>query len=230
MENDAQKMCESRSKKNSTNLQLVVAYCNGPKIWGVVLIMRCPFCGHCDQKVLDSRPGQDAESIRRRRECTSCGRRFTTHERAERPRLFVVKRGGLREDYSREKVFDSMRIAARKRPITVEALRAAATRIEHDLMADGEEEVSTRSIGGRVLRELAAMDTVAYVRFASVYQEFETVSDFAEMVERVQAEAALAPFRHLQRELIGQEDLAGPLDRSGGVPGQTNRIQEEAVI
>lgn len=164
--------------------------------------MRCPFCGYDDLKVLDSRPVPDGESIRRRRECLKCARRFTTVERAERPRLFVVKRDGGREEFSRDKVFESMRIAARKRPVPTELLREAVGRIERDLFQEFEDEVSTKEVGGRVLRELAVVDTVAYVRFASVYQEFETVADFAAVVEKVQREEALAPFRGLQEALL----------------------------
>lgn len=164
--------------------------------------MRCPFCGYEDLKVLDSRPVPDGEAIRRRRECLSCARRFTTVERAERPRLFVVKRDGTREEFSREKVFDSMRIACRKRPISVETLRDAVARIERDLFREFDDELASKEVGGRVMRELSTIDTVAYVRFASVYQEFETVADFAQLVEKVQREEALAPFRGLQETLL----------------------------
>ncbi|MGV3614371.1 MAG: transcriptional regulator NrdR [Fimbriimonas sp.] len=163
--------------------------------------MRCPFCGYDDLKVLDSRPVPDGETIRRRRECLSCARRFTTVERAERPRLFVVKRDGGREEFNREKAFESMRIACRKRPVSIETLREAVGRIERDLFQEVEDEVTTKEVGGRVMRELSTIDTVAYVRFASVYQEFETVADFAAMVEKVQQEEALAPFR-LQESLL----------------------------
>ena len=164
--------------------------------------MKCPYCGNDDLKVLDSRPGSDGESIRRRRECGICSRRMTTWERFERARLFVIKRDGSRCDFNREKVFDSMRLACRKRPVSVEAIRDAAVRIEEELYKNFEDEVSSKQVGDCVMRELSTIDTVAYVRFASVYQEFETVTDFAEMVERVQTEEALAPFRHLQTELI----------------------------
>lgn len=164
--------------------------------------MLCPFCGHPDQKVLDSRPGADTESIRRRRECVCCARRFTTFERYERPRLFVIKRQGGREEFSRDKVFESMRVACGKRPVSVETLRDAVARIERDLFHEFEDEVTSLEIGGRVMRELSRIDTVGYVRFASVYQEFETVSDFAQMVEKVQEEEAQAPYRQLQESLL----------------------------
>lgn len=164
--------------------------------------MRCPYCGHGDQRVLDSRPTPDGETIRRRRECPNCTRRFTTIERAEKPRLFVVKRGGGREEFSRDKVLGSMLIAARKRPVSIERLEVAAATIERDLLGELVDEVPTAEIGRRVMGELSVIDTVAYVRFASVYQEFDTVSDFAGLVERVQREETALRFSHLQDALL----------------------------
>ena len=164
--------------------------------------MHCPSCGNEDVKVLDSRPGSDGESIKRRRECPACNRRFTTIERIEKARLFVIKRDTSRADFNREKVFESMRLACGKRPVSIETLQATALRIEEQLQKKFDSEVPTKEIGRAVMRELSTIDTVAYVRFASVYQEFETVADFAEMVETVQREEALNPFRHLQKELI----------------------------
>ena len=152
--------------------------------------MRCPFCGYIDQKVLDSRPAREGEAIRRRRECLGCGRRFTTFEGPERPRLFVVKRDGAREEFSRDKCLSSMLIACRKRPVSVEELRAATERIERDLFQEFEDEAPTRAIGERVMHELHNLDTVAYVRFASVYREFETVQDFASIVEEMERPGA----------------------------------------
>ena len=153
--------------------------------------MRCPFCGFIDQKVLDSRPAREGDAIRRRRECLGCGRRFTTFEGPERPRLFVIKRGGSREEFSRDKCLSSMLIACRKRPIPIDLLRDAVEHIERDLFQEFEDEVPTRAIGERVMRELQALDTVAYVRFASVYREFETVQDFARIVHEVGDESAV---------------------------------------
>ncbi|MBI1756043.1 MAG: transcriptional repressor NrdR [Fimbriimonas ginsengisoli] len=154
--------------------------------------MRCPYCGFIDQKVLDSRPARDGEAIRRRRECLACGRRFTTFEAPERPRLFVVKRDGSREEFSREKTFESMRIACRKRPVPMDALRDAAERIERDLFQEFEEETPSTAIGERVMRELQALDGVAYVRFASVYRAFESPTDFWEVLDSVRQEEPLA--------------------------------------
>ncbi len=147
--------------------------------------MQCPFCGCVDQKVLDSRPARDGEAIRRRRECIRCGRRFTTFEEPERPRLFVIKRGGSRQEFSREKVLSSMLLASRKRPVKLEILREASERVERDLFLEFDDEVPSRAIGQRVLQELQEIDTVAYIRFASVYQEFETVADFERVISDV---------------------------------------------
>ena len=145
--------------------------------------MKCPFCGYDDQKVLDSRVAREGEAIRRRRECLSCGRRFTTFEAPERPRLFVVKRGGERQEFSREKVLSSMLVACGKRPVPLETIRAAAERIERDVFQEFEDEVQSTDIGERVMRELGSIDTVAYIRFASVYKDFADLRDFSRIVE-----------------------------------------------
>ena len=148
--------------------------------------MRCPFCGFIDQKVLESRAAREGEAIRRRRECLACGRRFTTFEEPEKPRLFVVKRDGTREEFDREKLVKSMRLACRKRPVTTDSLMAATGRIENNLIQEFEDEVQSVAVGEAVMRELLEIDTVAYIRFASVYKEFATVSDFTRMVESMQ--------------------------------------------
>lgn len=145
--------------------------------------MHCPYCGHPEQKVLDSRPAREGEAIRRRRECMLCGRRFTTFEEPERPRLFVIKRDGARQEFSREKVLAGILTACHKRPVPVEVLRDAAESIERDLFSEFEDEVPSTEIGERVIERLRDIDTVAFVRFASVYREFKTVSDFREIVE-----------------------------------------------
>lgn len=162
--------------------------------------MQCPFCGYIEQRVLDSRPAREGEAIRRRRECLGCGRRFTTFEEPERPRLFLIKRNGAREEFSRDKCLTSMLIACRKRPVAIEILRDAAERIERDLYQESDEEVPTHRVGERVLNELAQIDTVAYIRFASVYREFETVDDFASTIQSVQELARMnAPSSPLEK-------------------------------
>lgn len=153
--------------------------------------MQCPYCGHSEQKVLDSRPAREGEAIRRRRECMLCGRRFTTFEEFERPRLFVVKRDGSRAEFSREKVLSGMLVACHKRPVPIEVLKEAVAHIERDLIQEFEDEVPTTEIGERVVEALRKIDTVAFVRFASVYREFQTVSDFREIVESCREEPVL---------------------------------------
>ena len=141
--------------------------------------------------MLDSRPVLEIDSIRRRRECGGCGRRFTTFERAERPRLFVVKRDGRRQEFDREKLTESLRLAARKRPLSTASLRTAADAIERDLLNELVDEVPSRAVGALAMRALRDLDPVAYVRYASVYQEFECLADFAQVA--VQAEQDARP-------------------------------------
>lgn len=140
--------------------------------------MQCPYCGHLEHKVLDSRVARANSAIRRRRECLNCERRFSTYEEVELTKVFVVKRDGSREEFSVEKLVKSMSIACRKRDVSLEILKSVATRIEQQLQQEFEGEASSLEIGNRVLQELFLLDSVAYVRFASVYKEFETVADF----------------------------------------------------
>jgi len=132
--------------------------------------------------VLDSRPARGGRAIRRRRECVACGRRFTTFEAPEQPRLFVIKRGGGREEFSREKVLAGMMLACRKRPVSQEALVSAAEEIERRLMDSGSLEVSSEEIGELVMQRLQRLDPVAHVRFASVYREFQGLEEFLHFV------------------------------------------------
>ncbi len=147
--------------------------------------MRCPFCGSTEDKVLDSRESQGGDAVRRRRECKACGRRFTTFEQIETMELYVVKRGGRREPFSREKVLQGMRIACKGRPVSAEALEDAATDIERVLLNRLEREVSSQDIGELVVERLRVIDQVAFVRFASVYRQFEDATQFREIVDRL---------------------------------------------
>ncbi len=147
--------------------------------------MKCPYCGNPEQRVLDSRPTRDELAIRRRRECMGCERRFTTFEQVERPRLFVVKRDGAREEFYREKILAGMVTACRKRPVAHDVLREIAERIERDLFDEFEPEVTSQQVGDRVMEALLELDQVAFVRFASVYQDFESASDFRSVVDSV---------------------------------------------
>jgi transcriptional repressor NrdR len=139
--------------------------------------MRCPWCGGSDDKVVDSRPAERGEAIRRRRQCLSCGRRFTTYERVEELGLTVAKRDGTTEPWDREKMLEGIRKALVNRPVTEEQVAALATRIETRLRRKGPQ-VTSQQIGLEVLQNLQKLDQVAYVRFASVYKDFQEVGDF----------------------------------------------------
>lgn len=138
--------------------------------------MRCPWCQSLDDKVVDSRLAEDGGAIRRRRECLSCGRRFTTYERLEEAPLWVIKRAGQREPFERSKVVAGMSSATKNRPVTPEQLEAVALNVEESLR--GSVEVSSQQIGLAVLERLGELDEVAYLRFASVYKGFEDIGDF----------------------------------------------------
>lgn len=140
--------------------------------------MRCPFCGNVDTQVKDSRPAEDHASIRRRRFCAACGGRFTTYERVQLREMTVVKANGRREEFDRAKLDRSIRIAMQKRPVEPERIDQMVSGIVRRLENLGEAEVSSRQIGEIVMESLASIDTVAYVRFASVYMNFQAVGDF----------------------------------------------------
>lgn len=140
--------------------------------------MRCPFCGHQEDKVVDSRTTQAGEAIRRRRECLECGRRYTTYERIEEVFPRIIKRDGSREDYDRQKLLRGLRLACSKRPISVEQLDRVAARLEERLMELGEREVKSDWLGAVITEELRHLDPVAYIRFASVYKGFSDIEQF----------------------------------------------------
>ena len=139
--------------------------------------MRCPWCGHMEDRVVDSRPAEGGDAIRRRRQCLSCGRRFTSYERVEQAALIVVKRDGTREPWTRGKLVDGLRKALANRPVTSEQLDKIVSRIETRLRRKGPE-VTSQQIGVEVLQNLQKLDQVAYLRFASVYKDFQEVGDF----------------------------------------------------
>jgi transcriptional repressor NrdR len=140
--------------------------------------MRCPFCEHPEDKVVDSREAQDGRATRRRRECLACGRRFTTYERVDEILPQVVKKDGRRESYDRDKIVKGLEIACQKRPVSREQIEALVASVERQLQEDGEREVRSSVIGETVMARLKDLDPVAYVRFASVYREFRDVKDF----------------------------------------------------
>ncbi|MGH2675783.1 MAG: transcriptional regulator NrdR [Actinomycetota bacterium] len=139
--------------------------------------MRCPWCGAPDTRVVDSRPAEEGTAIRRRRECASCGRRFTTFERSQGAGLRLIKRDGTKEPYDRMKLVDGIRRSIKNRPVTEEQVAALADRVEGKLRRQGPE-VTTQEVGLEVLSHLRRLDEVAYLRFASVYKDFQEVTDF----------------------------------------------------
>ena len=140
--------------------------------------MKCPFCGHVKDKVVDSRETGSGDAIRRRRECLSCGRRFTSYERVEEIPYFVVKKDGRREPFDRQKLWAGLHRACEKRPVPAKALTAIVDEIEQMVQDNPEREIPAREIGERVMERLREQDKVAYVRFASVYRQFEDVEEF----------------------------------------------------
>ncbi len=144
--------------------------------------MRCPFCGHEDTQVKDSRPTEDNTAIRRRRFCPGCGARFTTFERVQLRELTVLKRNNQREAFDRDKLARSMSIACRKRPVDPDRMERVVNGIVRRLESSGESEIKVDSIGALVMEALAALDQVAYVRFASVYRNFREAKDFEEFI------------------------------------------------
>lgn len=152
--------------------------------------MKCPFCGHDDTQVKDSRPSDDGSSIRRRRFCPECNSRFTTFERVQLRELTVLKKNGERRIFDRDKLMRSLQIALRKRPVTSEQTEQLATRITQKLEAIGENEIPTAMIGKIVMEELKKIDSVAYIRFASVYRDFTEAKDFEDIVEELGSKGA----------------------------------------
>ncbi|MEW5981554.1 MAG: transcriptional regulator NrdR [Acidobacteriota bacterium] len=140
--------------------------------------MKCPYCGHMGDKVVDSRESKEGDVIRRRRECLECERRFTSYERIDEVPYMVIKKDGRRERFERQKLIAGLLKACEKRPVTVSALEAIADRVEEALQNRPEREISTNEIGSFVMQELKHLDKVAYVRFASVYRDFRDIGEF----------------------------------------------------
>ncbi len=151
--------------------------------------MRCPFCGNDDTQVKDSRPTEDNNAIRRRRQCVNCGARFTTFERVQLRELTVVKSSGKRETFDRDKLLRSMTIALRKRPVEQDRIERVVNGIVRRLESSGESEFPTTLVGELIMDALASLDQVAYVRFASVYRNFREARDFEEFIEKLDQES-----------------------------------------
>ena len=150
--------------------------------------MKCPFCGFIDSKVIDSRPAEEGATIRRRRECLACQKRFTTYEVIERLPLVVVKRDGSRQSFDKMKLINGMVRACEKRPVSLQTLEGIADEIEQELQSNLEREISTVEIGEMVMSRLKGIDEVAYVRFASVYRSFKDINTFMEELSKLLTE------------------------------------------
>lgn len=148
--------------------------------------MRCPFCSAQDTRVIDTRLADDGEQVKRRRECVACKERFTTFEVVELTMPRIIKRNGAREAFNEVKLRAGMQRALEKRPVEVDAVEVAINRIKKSLVGKGEREVHANDLGELVMKELSALDHVAFVRFASVYRSFEDVSEFTDMIEKLQ--------------------------------------------
>ncbi|WP_080146131.1 transcriptional regulator NrdR [Marinilactibacillus piezotolerans] len=147
--------------------------------------MQCPRCQNNGSKVVDSRPADDGKAIRRRRECEKCGYRFTTFERLEQAPILVVKKNGNREEFSREKLLRGLRRACEKRPVTAEEQERIVNRVEYKIRDHGESEVKSTKVGEYVMEELADLDDVAYIRFASVYRQFKDIEVFMKEMQEL---------------------------------------------
>lgn len=145
--------------------------------------MKCSYCKADDTRVVDSREGKDGFSVRRRRECVECKKRFTTYERIQHAEFLVVKKDGRREEFDRNKIISGMRRACEKRPVSTETIEDFATSLEKELMERGDREIPSGEIGERLIAKLYEIDEVAYVRFASVYRSFKDVNQFVEEID-----------------------------------------------
>lgn len=167
--------------------------------------MHCPFCGHEETKVIDSRLASEGSQVRRRRECISCSERFTTFESAELVMPRIIKSDGVRQPFDEHKLRTGLMRALEKRPVGMEAVEAAVARITHKLRAAGEREVKSRQVGEWVMEELHELDQVAYVRFASVYRSFQDVNAFREEIERLEKRPLEEALRKHQISLLPDE-------------------------
>ena len=147
--------------------------------------MKCPFCANLDTQVVETRTSEDGDSVRRRRQCSACERRYTTYERPDVSFPNIVKKDGRRLEYQRPKILASMNLALRKRPVSTEQVDSAIERIEEKLLGLGVREIPSNRIGELVMRELKKLDKVAYIRFASVYRSFEDIDEFRNLVDEV---------------------------------------------
>jgi transcriptional repressor NrdR len=155
--------------------------------------VKCPFCADANTQVVDTRENEEGDTVRRRRRCVACEKRFTTYERVELHLPQVIKKNGSRTEYQRDKCKASMMLALRKRPVTTESLDAALDRIEERLVQLAQREVASDRIGELVMRELKKLDNIAYIRFASVYRNFEDVNEFSDAIREVETPLQKTP-------------------------------------
>ena len=194
--------------------------------------MKCPICGYADSRVIDSRPTEEGAVLRRRRHCDNCGARFTTHERVQSVPLMVIKKDGRREEFNSDKLYGGIAKACNKRPVPTGDITALVGQVESDLRGEGTPEVSAERVGEIVMERLIHLDEVAYVRFASVYQRFDDVRRFAQLLERIARRArrnskngaSTHTHHHLAASALSKADVepgkAEP-DKKNAIP-QTN--------
>ncbi len=177
--------------------------------------MRCPYCGSLETQVKDSRPTEDASSIRRRRICPDCGGRFTTFERVQLRELIVLKKSGRRAPFDRDKLMRSLEVALRKRPVEPERVERMVNGIVRQLESQGEPEIPSERIGELVMEGLRALDSVAYVRFASVYRNFREARDFNALIDELAGDgAAPDPLEPIEAPAAGAAGRVAPKTRS----------------
>jgi transcriptional repressor NrdR len=187
--------------------------------------MRCPFCHHAEDRVVDSRASREGRAVRRRRECLGCGRRYTTYEYIEERPLRVVKRGGEVEPYDRRKLLHSIELAAVKRPISGQDVDDVVEEIEHELDRSDAAEVESRQLGEMVMERLKARDHIAYVRFASVYRNFQDLTEFYEELKDLDARRVQVEMRRYQQEL--PLEAGGGRREGGSAPGGPAGVAED---
>ncbi|MBK9797435.1 MAG: transcriptional repressor NrdR [Holophagaceae bacterium] len=185
--------------------------------------MHCPFCGHIEDKVVDSRESREGDSIRRRRECLSCGRRFTSYERVEEVPLVILKKDGRREPFDRQKLMKGLLLACQKRPVSLARIEQLVGDLHARLMERPDREIRSRELGELIMDELKGLDQVAYVRFASVYRDFKDLPDFVKALEGLMQKettasrsvpAVMAPLPPMPQTLFPVETVDLPIRKS----------------
>lgn len=191
--------------------------------------MRCPFCGHLEDKVVDSRESREGESIRRRRECLKCGRRFTSYERLEEVPILIVKKDGRREPFDRQKLLRGIMAACQKRPVSLGRLEEAAGDIQAKLMEHPDREIPSLLLGELVMDALKVIDSVAYVRFASVYRDFKDLPDFVKALEGLMGGTPPPPAAAKASEPLPKPKAAPPIPAVAPKASEASQKPKTAV-